>query len=117
MLLRSCIASRVLTWHSRLLRAQHFLRKYRDAFRAVCCQHGATMERLDVLLQSMGAQPLLTRRAGVLAPGGAAQHAARTEEAERKAAAARRMPQWLRGLLSRLRSPDVEQCACAASLV
>jgi hypothetical protein len=86
---------------------QHYLRKYRDALRAVCCQHGATEQRLDELLQAMGAQPMEARCGRVLPPGAADAHAARSDVAELASRAARTRPDWLLGLLSRLRAPAV----------
>jgi hypothetical protein len=93
--------------------AQHFLRKYRDAFRAVCCQHGATQRRLDELLQAMGAPPLVARRGEAVVPRAlAAAHEARVAFAERRQAAARRVPEWARALLSRMRTPQGMAAQC-----
>jgi hypothetical protein len=96
---------------------QHFLRKYRDAFRAVCCQHGATQRRLDELLQAMGAAPLVSRRGEAILPRArAAAHEARAAFAERRQAAARIVPEWARALLARMRTPQgmTQQCRDSA---
>jgi hypothetical protein len=62
----------------------------------------------------MGARPMTARRAPVLSLAGLARHAKETADAERKERAARRVPQWMRGLLARMRSPSAlaESCSC-----
>lgn len=88
--------------------AQHFLRRYRDALRDVCCENSATQQRLDELLQAMGAAPLVSRRGRLLPRGAVEEHEARATEREREACAAAqagRLPRWARILLARLRSP------------
>ena len=87
-------------------RTQHFLHRYRDAFRAICCQHGATQRRLDVLLQAMGAQPMEARRGRLLPPWRAREAREGEKEAEAREAASC-PPRWLLVLLSRLRAPRV----------
>ena len=69
----------------------------------MCCQHGATQQRLDVLLQAMGAQPMEARRGRLLPPlppppWRKCEHAAEKKKAQ---------PRWLQVLLSRLRAPRV----------
>lgn len=77
--------------------------RYRDAFRAICCQHNATHQRLDVLLQAMGAEAMVTRRGRLQLP---TPPWARAKEAKAAAdAKARAPPRWLQVLLSRLRAP------------
>jgi len=89
--------------------SQHFLRRYRDAFRAVCCQHNATQRRLDVLLQAMGAPPMEARRGRLLPlpPWRARDHAAKASEAALARPTPPRWLRWLQVLLSRVRAPRV----------
>ena len=98
---------------------QHFLRRYRDAFRAVCCQHNATQRRLDVLLQAMGAPPMEARRGRLLPPPPwrSREHAAKAgEAAEARPPPPPRWLRWLQVLLSRVRAPRASAlCPCAAA--
>ena len=87
--------------------AQHFLRRYRDAFRAVCCQHNATQRRLDVLLQAMGAPPMEARRERLLPPPPWRRGAKAHDEAAQAKKPAPRWLRWLQVLLSRVRAPRV----------
>ena len=71
----------------------------------MCCQHNATQQRLDVLLQAMGAQPMEARR-GPLLPLPPLPWRAR-EAAKEKEATARAVPRWLQVISSRLCAPRV----------
>jgi hypothetical protein len=55
---------------------------------------------------------MTARRAPVLSLAGLARHAKETADAERKERAARRVPQWMRGLLARMRSPSALAESC-----
>jgi hypothetical protein len=71
----------------------------------VCCQHGATQQRLDALLQAMGSQPMEAGRRRLLPLPPPSR--ARENAAKERRAAARAGPRWLQVLLSRLRAPRV----------